>query len=214
MNPDKPIPEHIEIISKLMLGAQQHRAVMIPMFLITGVVSLLLGIGLTFKAGRTADLTTYTITTGSWISSWLLAGGSMFIVAYYLAARQANDEHHPLDTPQLRHVFRSLFPALIFGITVGIGICFYDVRFLPLTASLWIASYGIALLSISLYTTKSARFLGILMLALGIACAFVSLRTVDLIHPIHLANFFICLAFGVFHFIVASGSIFFKKINM
>lgn len=210
----KTLPEHVQIIESLMLNSKNYRAIMIPTMLLTGIASLILGTSLTLKAGREIDLYTYPSTTGSWVSSWLLAALAVLVVGLFVSARQTKREKRKLNSPQLRHVFRSLAPALSLGLFTGIALCFTDVRNLPLTASLWISSYGVALLSIRLYTTKSARFLGILMLALGLACFFVSLRTAGLIHPLHLANFFMAIAFGMFHLIVASGSILFAKAGL
>ncbi|MEO1856769.1 MAG: hypothetical protein ABGY95_05305 [Rubritalea sp.] len=211
MPKQKTLPEHIQIIESLMLRSKQHRGIMIPTMLMTGIAALVLGTSLTLKAGRSIDLHTYPINAGSWISTWLAAALSALTVAFFFAAKQAKANGHILNTPQLRHVFRSFMPSLILGFVAGSALSFHDIRLLPLTASLWIASYGVALLSIRLYTTKSARFLGILMLALGLACFWVSLRTQEFIHPIHLANFFMAIAFGMFHLIVVSGSILFAK---
>ena len=214
MGKQKTLPEHVQIIESLMLNSNNHRAILIPTMLLTGLTAITLGTSLTLKAGRGIDLYTYPSTTGSWVSSWLLAALGIVIVGLFIAAKQAKVANKNFNSPQLRHVFRSLAPALSLGLLTGVALSFHDVRNLPLTASLWIASYGVALLSIRLYTTKSARFLGILMLALGLACFFVSLRTEGLIHPLHLANFFMAIAFGMFHLIVASGSILFAKANL
>lgn len=211
MDAKRPLPEHVEIIEQLMLRAPQHRAIFIPTLLLIGVISLLLGVGLTVKAGIETPLTSYPITTGSWILSWLTAAIAPVLLSLYLAAQQSKKAEHPLDCPQLRHLFRSLAPALIAGLVVGTLISFHDVRYLPLGAAIWIASYGVALLAIRIYCTKSTRFLGVLMLALGLAYCWVALRTFGFIHPLHLANFFMCVAFGMFHLIVASGSILFAK---
>lgn len=213
MPADKPLPDHVKIIESLMLRSKQHRAVMIPTMLMTGIVSLILGTSITLKVGRGIDLQTYPLSAGDWIWTWISAAFCALIVALFFAGKQAKADGHTLNTPQLKHVFRSLSPALLLGFVTGTALSFHDIRFLPLTASLWIASYGVALLSIRLYTTKSARFLGILMLALGLACFWVSLRTQEVIHPIHLANFFMSIAFGMFHLIVASGSILFAKVQ-
>lgn len=210
---DKPLPEHVQIIESLMLRSKQHRGIMIPTMLMTGIAAIILGTSLTLQAGRGIDLHTFPISAGEWIWTWVCTAFSAFVVALFFAGKQAKADGHSLNTPQLRHVFRSLVPSLLLGFITGMALCFHDIRLLPLTASLWIASYGVALLSIRLYTTKSARFLGILMLALGLACFWVSLRTQEVIHPIHLANFFMSIAFGMFHLIVASGSILFTKVR-
>ena len=209
----KKLPEHVQIIESLMLRTKQHRGIMLPTTLVTGLVAIIIGTSLTLKIGREIDLYTYPITAGEWIATWISAALCALIVALFFARRQAKADDHTLNTPQLKHVFRSLAPSLLLGFVTGTALSFHDIRLLPLTASLWIASYGVALLSIRLYTTKSARFLGILMLALGLACFWVSLRPQSMIHPIHLANFFMAIAFGMFHLIVASGSILFAKIE-
>ncbi len=49
------------------------------------------------------------------------------------------------------------------------------------------------------FGSATMPYTGILMLALGLACFCVSLRTQEVIHPIHLANFFMSIAFGMFH---------------
>lgn len=213
MASDKKLPEHVQIIESLMLRSKLNRATLIPTVLFTGVASIILGTSLTLKAGRGIEFTNFPITTGYWVSSWLLSAVCVLLVSIFFASKQAKRDQHDLNSPQLRHVFRSLAPALFLGLVSGIALCFHDASNLPLTASLWISCYGVALLAIRLYTTKSARFLGILMLALGLACFFVTLRTEGLIHPLHLANFFMAIAFGMFHLIVASGSILFAKVS-
>ncbi|MFC4994075.1 hypothetical protein [Rubritalea tangerina] len=179
--------------------------------LATGVASMIIGISLTLKIGRESAIYHFPMSTGEWVSTWLCTALCAFIVSLFLARKQASIDGHPMNTPQLRHIFRCLAPSLMLGFVAGTLLSFHDVRYLPAGAALWVSSYGIALLSIRLYATKSARFLGVLMLALGLACLWVSLRTMGLIHPMHLANFYMCIAFGMFHLIVASGSILFAK---
>ncbi|MGJ8672551.1 hypothetical protein [Rubritalea sp.] len=213
MRPERTLPEHVEIIQQLMLRAPQHRAILIPTMLLIGLVSLTLGMSLTLTAGIDISLSSYPISTGFWIFSWLTASIAPILLCFFLAAKQSKEHQHKLDSAQLRHIFQSLAPALISGFIIGMAVSFHDVRNLPLTAAIWITSYGVALLAIRIYCTKSARFLGILMLALGLAYTFVALRVEGIIHPIHLANFFMCVAFGMFNIIVASGSILFAKAN-
>jgi ABC-type transporter Mla maintaining outer membrane lipid asymmetry permease subunit MlaE len=213
MAADKPLPEHVEIIQKLMLRAPQHRAILIPTMLLIGLVSLALGISLTLKTGIETPLYSYPISTGFWVFSWLTAALAPALLSIFLASKEAKKAEHEIDSPQLRHIFRSLAPALISGFIIGTLVSFHDVRSLPLTAAIWIASYGVALLAIRIYCTRSAGFLGILMLALGLTYTWVALRVEGVVHPIHLANFFMCVAFGMFHLIVASGSILFAKAN-
>lgn len=208
-----PLPEHVEIIQKLMLRAEQHRAIFIPTMLLIGLIGLALGVSLTFSVGIETPIDAYPITTGFWIFSWLTAATAPVLLSIFLTSKQSKRDQHDLNSPQLRHIFRSLAPALIAGFTIGMLISFDDIRNLPLTAAIWITSYGVALLAIRIYCTKSARFLGVLMLALGLAYTWVSLRVAGTVHPIHLANFFMCVAFGMFHLIVASGSILFAKAN-
>lgn len=213
MATEKKLPEHVQIIQSLMLRPEKNRTILIPTFLLTGIVSIILGTSITLKAGLGVVFNDFSITTGSWVCSWLLAAACVLLLTLFFAGKQAKREQHALNTPQLRHVLRSLAPALFLGFASGVALCFHDANNLPLTASLWISCYGIALHSIRLYTTKSARFLGILMLAIGLACFFVSLKTKGIVHPLHLANYFMALAFGMFHLITASGSILFAKIS-
>ena len=213
MPADKPLPEHVKIIQRLMLRAPQHRAILIPTMLLIGLTALALGISLTLLAGIEINLSTYPYSTGFWVTCWFAAASAPLTLSIYLSAKQAKNDHHEVDTPQLRHIFRSLAPALLSGFVIGMLLSFHDVRNLPLTAAIWISSYGVALLAIRIYCTKSARFLGVLMLALGLTYCWVALRTYGDIHPIHFANFFMCVAFGMFHLIVATGSILFAKVN-
>ena len=211
MASEKKLPEHVQIIHSLMLRSKKNREVLIPTVLLTGIVSLFLGVSITLKAGIGSEFNAEAITTGSWVSSWLLAAVSVLLLTVFFAGKQAKRENHPVNTPQLRHVFRSIAPALVLGFASGTALCFHDFSYLPVTASLWIACYGVALHAIRLYTTKSARFLGIVMLAIGLSGLFVSLKTQGMIHPLHLANYFMALSFGMFHLVVASGSILFAK---
>ncbi|WP_018971137.1 hypothetical protein [Rubritalea marina] len=213
----KQAPEHVEIVQSIMLHSQQHRAILIPTQLFIGILSITIGAALTFKANIHTGISEYHITTGTWIGTWMLAAFAPIIVASALRSRQSKvEQRNKQDRAEshhghLAHIFRSLAPALLLGAVTGTSIAFADVRQLPLTASLWIACYGVALLSIRMYCTKSTRFLGILMLALGLSFSIVAQRTIDLIHPIQLANFFMILSFGMFHLVVASGSILFEK---
>lgn len=200
-----------------MLRSQEHRSILIPTQLFIGLLSITIGVALTFKVGLKSSLHDYAISTGTWVSFWLLAAIAPVLLASTLRARQAKIEERTLglDKDQSRghlpHIFRSLAPALLLGGITGSTLAFSDVRQLPLCAALWIACYGIAFLSIRMYCTKSTRFLGVLMLALGISFSIVSQRTLGLVHPMQLANFFMILAFGMFHLVVASGSILFEK---
>ncbi|MFC5049616.1 hypothetical protein ACFPK9_03150 [Rubritalea spongiae] len=213
MAANNSLPEHVEIIQKLMLRAPQHRAILIPTMLLIGIVSLTWGISLTITTGIETPINSYPITTGFWVFSWLIAAITPLLLSIFLSSKQAKKDQHKLDTPQLRHIFRSLAPALISGFVFGMIVGFHDIRNLPFTASIWISSYGVALLAIRIYCTKSARFLGILMLSLGLSYSIVAYSSFGSMHPIHLANFFMCVAFGMFHLIVASGSILFAKAN-
>lgn len=215
--PNKQVPDHVAIVESIMLRSQQHRAILIPTQLFIGLLSITVGVGLTFKTGLKAGLQDYNISTGTWVSAWITAAILPILLASTLRSRQAKTEQRTLGLDpketrgHLAHIFRSLAPALLMGGIVGSTLAFADVRQLPLCTALWIACYGIALLSIRMYCTKSTRFLGVLMLALGVTFSIVSQRTLGLIHPIQLANFFMILAFGMFHLVVASGSILFNK---
>lgn len=220
MASEKKLPEHVQIIQSLMLSPEKGRAVLTPTFLLTGLVSLLLGLSLTFKAGLQTELGEYPLSVGSWISAWISTAACVLLLAFFFVAKQAKKDGHSVLSPQLKHVLRSALPALILGFTVGSALACHNPEYLPIAAAIWIASYGVALHSIRLYATKSIRILSALMLALGLACFFASLSNLPTgdpdqfqVHPTQLANFMMCLAFGILHINVASGSIFFSKLN-
>ena len=52
-------------------------------------------------------------------------------MALFFAGKQAKADGHSLNTPQLRHVFRSLVPSLLLGFITGMALCFHDIRLLP-----------------------------------------------------------------------------------
>lgn len=207
----KPLPEHVEIIQSLLMRAPLRRYLSTPLLLLIGLISATLGTILTVMAGRDIPVNFHPITSGCWIMSWVTAAVLVLLSTLLLASRLSKRENKPLNTPGLRHIFRCLAPPLLLGFVTGLALAFDNIEQLPLTASLWIACYGIALISIRIYTTQSLRFLGILMLALGLSFFVISLRVKGLINPLHLANFFIALAFGMFHLIVAAGSITFSR---
>lgn len=207
-------PEHVEIVDNLMLGTEQHRPIFTSTILLTGVLSMAVGITLTLRAGRDLMPGLMPIESSCWLMIWLETALACLLSAVLFASIRARRSRKKLNSPGLRHVLRSLLPALVFGAIASTTLALSDSSLLPFSAATMIATYGIALLCIRLYATRSVRALGIIMLALGCTFCIVSVRVpAHLVNGFHLANFFLTLAFGVFHLIAGIGSLMLSKLQ-
>lgn len=204
----KQLPEHAQIVNDLIISAEQRRSLFIPAVMFTGVLTMAVGITLTLRAGRDLMPGVMPMLPQQWLFIWLEAAGACLLSALLIASIRARKSQKKLNTPGLRHVFTSILPSLIVGTCISVTLALKDSSLLPFSAAIMIATYGITLLSIRLYTTLSIRTLGVIMLALGCTFSIVSLRMpANAVNSFHLANFFLTLAFGVIHLITGIGSL-------
>lgn len=210
----KQLPEHVVIVNDLMTGADKHRSIFTSALLFTGVLTFAVGITLTLRAGRDLMPGMMPLSASCWLLIWLETAIACGLSAVLIASIRARKSNTKVNSPGLRHIFSSILPALVFGALAASALAFADSSLLPFSAAIMVGSYGIALLSIRLYTTRSVRALGMIMLALGCTFLIVAARVpAASVNSFHLANFALTLSFGVFHLIAGIGSLMLAKLQ-
>jgi hypothetical protein len=195
--------EHLRIIRTLMERATVYRAISSPTALVGGLLALGLSTALYYAAG---SLTWISYTSSrKFALVWLALLAVMLAVNALFVWREANRAGRPFFSSGMRLAIRAFAPCLL--VPAATTIWFLRQGYLGnselLLVTCWIAFYGLALLSTSLFAPQSLTILGWAFL---LSALFVP-TSVDLLDdlPSHLLpNLFMGLTFGVYHLVYAA----------
>lgn len=211
MHQDEPVSEQLQLLRAMESRSAVYQDLSGRFSLITGIVCLALGSWMSFK--------TRGLAISDWFHSsvWLTAWASWIIFSCFtltvLVYRKAQSEQTPAITPGLKHALRGAAPSLLCSIILGSTLAWQSNNNLALCSALWIASYGCAILSTKLFASKSLRLLGLIELTLGISLGVLAIRHGGKVNNFHLANFYLCLGFGVIPIIYGMGTILLNKLE-
>ncbi len=210
MNNEQALPEHLQILRNMEKRSHCYEILSGKFSILSGIFVLGLGSWLSFSTRGLEQSPLFDPL--QWLGLW--SGALLFsaIIFLCLVALKCKQENTPLLTPGLRHSLRSMTPPILSSALIGSSLAWHYPEHFPLVAALWVVSYGVALLSTKSFTSRPLQILGSVELALGITFALLALRHGKHVHFFHLANFYLCLAFGIFPIIYGLGILLFSKI--
>jgi len=203
------IQEHLLNIRTMVERATVYRILSAVSAIVGGIIAIVVGIWTSIIFNK-AEFDDFAV--GAWLSAWLF---TLFIVCCVntgIIVKKSKKEQRPVFSSGLKQALKSMIPACVAGAVIGLAILKLDRNYLPLTAAIWLACYGLALLSMSAFSPASLRNLGIGCLALGLASLLIYIRHFGAaFNPLHLANFFMVLGFGALHLIYGFGVMLLNK---
>jgi hypothetical protein len=202
MNYRESAEENLRVIRQLMERATVYRAVAAPSALIAGILSLLAAGGVYYNnevqpiLGRTVRPREFALL---WIGVLILAA----IANVYFLWREAQRDNRSFVSSGMRLALRAIGPNLL--IPAAFTLWFLQTGYLgaqELTlVTVWVAFYGLALLSTSLFAPRSLTILGWAFLLTALATPVLN-DWVDRLTD-DVPDTVMGLAFGVFHLIYA-----------
>ncbi len=174
--------ESLEVIRSLMERATVYRAISRPTAFIAGGLAMLAG-----SCGHMVSV--------PWWQLWLTVLLVVVIFNTTLVMKKAASEKKAIFSPGLKLAIRSISPPLLVGAVLGVLILGgIEQGGSGFVATVWIISYGLALMATGNFAPKSMWYLGAAFVLSGLLCA-VSLGPVtDRVASILMGG-----TFGVFH---------------
>ncbi|HJT80640.1 MAG TPA: hypothetical protein VJ719_05535 [Chthoniobacterales bacterium] len=205
MNDRMNAEENLRIIRQLMERATVYRAIAAPSALVAGILSLLAAAAVYYNnevrlvLGRTVRPREFALL---WIAVLILAG----IANAYFLWREANRDGRPFVSAGMKLALRAIIPNLL--IPAAFTIWFFQTGYLGAQelelVTVWVAFYGLALLSTSLFAPQSLTILGWAFLLTAVATPVLS-EWIDRLTD-DAPDTIMGLTFGVYHLIYAIGT--------
>jgi len=202
MNFRESAEENLRVIRQLMERATVYRAVAAPSALVAGILSLLAAGGVYYNnevqliLGRTVRPREFALL---WIGVLILAA----IANVYFLWREAQRDNRPFVSSGMRLALRAIAPNLL--IPAAFTLWFFQTGYLGAQelelVTVWVAFYGLALLSTSLFAPRSLTILGWAFLLTALATPVLN-DWIDRLTD-DVPDTVMGLAFGVFHLIYA-----------
>ncbi len=194
--------EDLRIIRTLMERATTYRAISAPSALVAGVLSTLAAGAVYYNnevklvLGRTVRPREFAIT---WMLVLLVAG----LVNAFFVWREAKIGGRPFLSSGMRLALRAILPTLL--IPAAFTLWFFETGYLGARelelVTIWVASYGLALLSTALFAPRSLAILGWAFLLSSITIP-VLMPSIDSLTE-DVPDTVMGITFGLFHLIYA-----------
>jgi len=184
--------EHLRVIRSLMERATIYRAISAQAALLGGLLSLLVGGFLWWRAPQTIAATQQTLI---WLGVLVITGAGNFIFLWEDARRRRES----FVSAGMKMALRALCPSFL---AAGVATARWADR-PEVLALIWSVSYALALLSTSHFAPRSIAYLGWAFLIASMACILASCARLDewtsLSERAAFFNGYMALTFGLFH---------------
>ena len=194
--------ENLRVIRQLMERATVYRAVAAPSALVAGILSLLAAGAVYYNneinpiLGRTVRPREFAVL---WIGVLVLA----VIANVYFLWREAQRDNRPFLSSGMKLALRAIVPNLL--IPAAFTLWFFQTGYLGAQelelVTVWVAFYGLALLSTNLFSPRSLTILGWAFLLTALATPVLN-EWIDRLTD-DVPDTIMGVAFGVFHLIYA-----------
>jgi hypothetical protein len=194
--------EDLRVIRALMERATIYRAISAPAALVAGLLSVFataavyLNEQASFNIGQPLGAREFAI-------AWLLVLALTALANAFFIWREAKKDGRPFVSSGMRLALQAIAPSLV--IPAVFTVWFFTTGYKGAAeyqlAVVWIAFYGLALLSTGLFAPRSLVFLGWAFLVSGIALP--ALRNVLANLPSSLPNLALGVTFGLYHLVYA-----------
>jgi hypothetical protein len=194
--------ENLRVIRTLMERATTYRAISAPSALVAGLLSTLAAGGVYFNnevrpiLGRTVRPREFVFV---WIGVLILAG----LANAFFVWREAKEAGRPFLSSGMRLALRAIAPNLL--IPAAFTLWFYETGYLGARelelVTVWVAFYGLALLSTALFAPRSLAILGWAFLLSSLSIPVLMNAIDDLTDDV--PNTVMGVTFGLYHLIYA-----------
>jgi hypothetical protein len=194
--------ENLRVIRTLMERATTYRAISAPSALVAGLLSTIAAGGVYFNnevrlvLGRTVRPREFVFV---WIGVLLLAS----LANVFFVWREARQAGRPFISSGMRLALRAIAPNLL--IPAAFTLWFYETGYLGARelelVSVWVAFYGLALLSTTLFAPRSLTILGWAFLLSSLSIPVLMSTIDDLTDDV--PNTVMGVTFGLYHLIYA-----------
>ena len=162
--------DHLKVIRSLMERATVYRTISWPTSLMGGSLAVILA-ALIFLREQAAinegTIGEKGISEEAWIICWMVALVLTVCFNAWLVSRKSRREGRPFFSPGLKMGLRALFPSMLAGGVIGVGLTLSGTA--AIGASVWVTCYGLALLATRGLAPVSMSRLGYAFLAAGLA---------------------------------------------
>ena len=193
--------EDLRIIRSLMERATVYRAISAPAALVAGLLSIFAAAAIhlnvtNFSRGRPFGAREFAVV-------WLIVLAFAVLANAFFIWREARKAGRPFISSGMKLALRAIVPNLLIpaGFTVWFFATGYKGGAESELAVLWIAFYGLALLSTGLFAPRSLALLGWAFLLSGLAIPALTNVLEDL--PADLPNLAMGITFGLYHLVYA-----------
>ena len=202
MNHRESAEENLRVIRQLMERATVYRAVAAPSALVAGILSLLAA-GAVYYNNEVKPILGRTVRPREFLVLWIGVLILAAIANVYFLWREAQRDNRPFVSSGMRLALRAIAPNLL--IPAAFTLWFFQTGYLGAQelelVTVWVAFYGLALLSTSLFAPPSLTILGWAFLLMALATPILN-EWIDRLTD-DVPDTIMGVAFGVFHLIYA-----------
>jgi hypothetical protein len=184
--------ENLQLIRTLMERSALYRRALAPIMLLTGAIG---------TAGAIVGMAMRVESMHPFCRFWLAVGIVAMTGTLAIARRQSLKTREPVLSPPARRVVLALFPTLLLGGSLGLGMFELsndEARQFLMVPVIWIALYGCALNAAGHFTTRGLRWFGLTFALPACAVLPFSMRPA-FDPPWHLPHLIMGVWFGLFH---------------
>jgi len=194
--------DDLRVIRSLMERATIYRAISAPAALVAGLLSIFAAAAISLYDLRNFS-TRPSLSAREFAVVWLVVLALAVVANAFFIRREARKEGRPFISSGMKHALRAIAPNLLVpaAFTVWFFATGYKGGAEYELAVLWIAFYGLALLSTGLFAPRSLVCLGWAFLLSGLALP--ALRNVLGELPSNLPNLAMGITFGLYHLVYA-----------
>ena len=184
--------ENLQLIRTLMERSALYRRALAPIMLLTGAIG---------TAGAIVGMAMRVESMHPFCRFWLAVGIVAMTGTLAIARRQSLKTREPVLSPPARRVVLALFPTLLLGGSLGLGMFELsndEARQFLMVPVIWIALYGCALNAAGHFTARGLRWFGLTFALPACAVLPFSMRPA-FDPPWHLPHLIMGVWFGLFH---------------
>ena len=192
--------EHLRVIRSLMERATVYRAISAPAALVAGFLSVF-GAAAIYLNNQAS--TNRPVQGRAFAAIWLIVLLLAVAANAFFISREAKKDDRPFISSGMKLTLRAIAPNLLIpaAVTLWFLVSGYKGAAEQELVVVWIAFYGLALLSTALFAPRSLVCLGWAFLITALALP--ALRNVIGDLPANLSNIAMGITFGVYHLIYA-----------
>src|SRR4051794_35901429 len=202
MNEHSEAEQNLRVIRQLMERATVYRAVAAPSALVAAILSLLAAGGVYFN-NEVKSLLGRTVGPREFGMIWIVVLIAAVVANVFFLWREAERDGRPFVSSGMRLALQAIAPTLL--IPTAVTVWFFRNGYLGAQelqlVTVWVAFYGLALLSTSLFAPRSLSMLGWAFLLTALATPVLGDKIDDLTDDV--PDTVMGLTFGVYHLIYA-----------